>query len=200
VTSLLLGVRWYGLSGMGLRGGRALTAGLGFAALIWIIFLALRFFFVDIAPSALQGRPPNAGRTFVYLLLFEAFATQLWAYGLVFRAAADWRGPITAPMVSGIVFGLVALLNFQHSYIYSVLSILYFVAWGILYGIVRLRTGSWLGTAIGQVMQTFSAWIVLAPYPEPNAGQLNNLYLAATVAYMLLIWRLWPKSESDYRV
>lgn len=200
IASWLLGLRWYGIAGMGLRGGRALTAGLGFASLLWIIFLILRFFFVDIAPSAIEGRPPNAGRTYLYLLLFEAFATQIWTYGLIFRSVSDWRGPITATFISGIVFGLVAVLLFQESYTNSIAGACYFIIWGVLYGIIRLRTGSLLGTVIVQSAQSFTTWIVLAPYSEPDVAQLNNLYVAAVVAYMIVAWRLWPKSESDYRV
>ncbi|MFN2136104.1 MAG: type II CAAX prenyl endopeptidase Rce1 family protein [Candidatus Promineifilaceae bacterium] len=200
VTSLLLGLRWYGLAGMGFRGGRALTAGIGFAALIWIVFLALRFIFVAISPAALESRPPHAGRTFMYLLLFEALATQIWTYGLVFRAVSDWRGPLTGAIVSGISFGLVGILLFQESMANTVSSAIYFVTWGIVYGIIRLRTGSIGGTVVGQAAQTFTSWVVLTPYPDPNIGQLNNLYLAATVAYMIIAWRLWPKQKSDYRV
>lgn len=200
LASWLLGLRWYGASGMGLRGGRALTAGIGFASLLWIIFLILRFFFVDIAPSVIEGSPPNAGRTYIYLLLFEAFATQLWTYGLIFRAVSDWRGPITAAIVSGIVFGVIAILLFQESYANSVASSLYFIVWGILYGIIRLRTGSLLGTVIVQSVQSFTTWVVLAPISAPDTSQLNNLYMAATIAYMIVGWRLWPKNEGDYRV
>lgn len=200
LASWLLGLRWYGVSGMGLRGGRALTAGIGFASLLWIILFVLRFFFVDIAPSAIEGSPPNAGRTYIYLLLFEAFAAQLWTYGLIFRAVSDWRGPLTAAIVSGIVFGVIATLLFQESYVNTVSSSLYFIVWGILYGIIRLRTGSLLGTVLVQSVQSFTTWVVLAPVSAPNVGQLNNLYLAATIAYMIVGWRLWPKNESDYRV
>lgn len=200
IASWLLGLRWYGTAGMGLRGGRALTAGLGFASLLWIIFLILRFYFVDIIPSAIEGRPPSAGRTYIYLLLFEAFATQIWTYGLIFRSVSDWRGPITAAFISGIVFGLVAVLLFQESYTNSFIGALYFIVWGVLYGIIRLRTGSLLGPVIVQSAQSFTTWIVLAPYPEPNVAQLNNLYLTAVIAYMIVAWRLWPKQESDYRI
>ena len=200
VVSLLLGLRWYGTAGMGLRGGRALTAGLGFASLLWIIFLLLRFFFVDIAPSAIEGRPPNAGRTYIYLLLFEAFATQIWTYGLIFRSVSDWRGPITAVFISGLVFGLVAILLFQESFTGSYASFVYFIVWGVLYGLIRLRTGSWLGPAIVQSAQSFTSWIVLAPYFAPDIAQLNNLYVSAVIAYMIVGWRLWPKQESDYRI
>ena len=200
IVSWLLGMRWYGAAGMGLRGGRALTAGLGFASLLWIIFLILRFYFVDIAPSAITDRPPNAGRTYMYLLLFEAFATQLWSYGVIFRSVSDWRGPITAAVISGIVFGLVAVLLFQESYTNSIASAFYFIVWGVIYGIIRLRTGSLLGTVIVQSAQSFTTWIVLTPYPEPNVAQLNNLYVTAVIAYMIVAWRLWPKQESDYRI
>ena len=200
LISLLLGLLWYGLDGMGLRGGRALTAGVGFAALAWIIFLILRFIFVEISPAAMETRPPNAGRTFIYLLLFEALATQLWTYGLLFRSVADWRGPLTAAIASGILFGLVATLLFQESFVNTVSAVIFFIAWGVLYGIIRLRTGSLLGTAFVQPMQSFSAWIVMVPLADPNIGQLNNLYLAATIVYMIIAWRLWPKTVTDYRV
>jgi hypothetical protein len=200
ITSWLLGVRWYGAAGMGLRGGRPFTAGLGFASLLWIIFLLLRVFFVYIAPSAIESRPPNAGRTFIYLLLFEAFATQVWTYGLIFRSVSDWRGPLTATMVSGIIFGLIAILFFQESFAGSISGYAFFIVWGILYGLIRLRTGSLLGTVVVQSVQSFTTWIVLAPYPGPDIAQLNNLYLTATIAFMIVAWRLWPKDDSDYRV
>jgi hypothetical protein len=200
ISSWLLGLRWYGAAAMGLRGGRPFTAGLGFASLLWIIFLLLRIFFVTIAPWAIESRPPDAGRTYIYLLLFEAFATQIWTYGLIFRTVSDWRGPLTATMVSGIIFGLIAILFFQESYAESMAGYIYFIIWGILYGLIRLRTGSLLGTVVVQSVQSFTTWIVLAPYPEPDVGQLNNLYLTATIAYMIVAWRLWPKDETDYRV
>lgn len=200
ITSWLLGLRWYSLSGMGIRGGRALTAGLGFASLLWIIFIVLRFIFVGLSPSVLQSRPPDAGRTYLYLLLFEAFATQVWTFGLIFRAVSDWRGGITGAVVSGLVFGLTAALLFQESYTGSISSMLYFIAWGVLYGLIRLRTGSFLGTTIVQSVQSFTSWVVLAPNAVPDPARLNNLYLTATIAYMIIGWRLWPKSEADYRI
>jgi membrane protease YdiL (CAAX protease family) len=200
VVSLLLGIRWYGISGMGMRGGRALTAGLGFASLLWIIFIVLRFFFVDISPSAIEGRPPDAGRTYIYLLLFEALATQIWTYGLVFHAVTDWRGPVTAIFVSGLIFGLAAILLFQESFSGTSASMIYFIILGFLYAIIRLRTGSFLGTVIVQSVQSFTTWIVLAPYSVPDIAQLNNLYLSAVIAYMIVAWRLWPKQTSDYRI
>jgi membrane protease YdiL (CAAX protease family) len=196
VVSWLIGLRWYGTAGMGLHGGRPLYAGIGFAALGWIVFLALRIFFVEISPIG----PGNTARTYIYLLLFEAFATQIWTYGLLFRAVAEWRGPITAAISSGIFFGLVATLLFQESYAGSRFSIIYFIMWGILYGIIRLRTGSLLGTVLIQSLLTFSAWVALPPYPEPRPSQLQSLYLLATAAYLIIIWRLWPKQEDDYRL
>jgi hypothetical protein len=196
VISWLLGLRWYGARGLGLRGGRPLYAGIGFASLAWVIFLALRIFFVEISPVG----PGNSARSFFYLLLFEAFAAQLWSYGLIFRAVADWRGPLAAAISSGLLFGLAATFLFQESYSGSQFSIIYFIIWGILYGIIRLRTGSILGPVIIQSLQTFSAWIALPPYPKPQAAQLQSLYLFATIAYLIIIWRLWPKEEEDYRV
>ena len=63
------------------------------------------------------------------------------------------------------------------------------------------RNRSWERNAIARAAaQSFTTWIVLAPYSEPDVAQLNNLYMAAVVAYMIVAWRLWPKSESDYRV
>ena len=43
LVSWLLGWRWYGLKGLGLRFGRPLSAGAGFAVLAWIAFLIRRF-------------------------------------------------------------------------------------------------------------------------------------------------------------
>jgi len=196
IASLSLGLHWYGTSGLGLRGGRPLTAGIGFAVLGWVVFLLLRFYFVAI----MELGSPNATRTFTYLLMFEAFATQIWTFGLLFKAIADWRGALTAAVGSGVVFGLIGITYFQESYLLNGLGLIYFIAWGILYGIVRLRTGSLLGTVLVQSLQTFTVWVVLRPYPMPEVGELNNLYVGATVAYMIIIWRLWPKTTGDYRI
>ncbi|MDX1413720.1 MAG: CPBP family intramembrane glutamic endopeptidase [Candidatus Promineifilaceae bacterium] len=196
VVSWILGLRWYGARGLGLRGGRPLYAGIGFAALGWVIFLVLRLFFVDI----LTLGSPNSARTYLYLLLFESFTTQIWTFGLLFHAVADWRGPLTAAITSGIVFGLVGSILFQEAYVGTQFSIIYLIIWGILYGVIRLRTGSLLGTVLIQSLQSFSAWVALSPYPRPNPGQLQSLYVSATIAYTIVIWRLWPKHEDDYRV
>lgn len=196
VASWLLGLRWYGVPGMGVRGGRPLFAGISFAALGWAALLTLRFVFVPIESITTTG----AGRAFVYLLLFEAFAVQLWSFGLLFRSLADWRGPLTAAVGSGLLFGAVAFLLFQESFTDAPASLLYFALWGVLYGIIRLRTGSLLGAAIIQTLHTFSTWVVLAPALPPPAGALQSLYLWAAVAYLAIIWRLWPKEVEDYRV
>jgi hypothetical protein len=196
LVSWFLGLRWYGLAGMGLRSHRALYAGIGFAALGWLVFLLLRFIFVRIVGFG----PANSTRSFIFLLLFEAFAVQIWTYGLLFRALADWRGGLTAAVGGGIVFGAAAYLLFQESYTGAFVSIAYFILWGILYGIIRLRTGSLIGIAVIQALHSFTAWVVMVPQAPPQPSELQTLYLAASAAYLILIWRLWPKVEEDYRI
>jgi Type II CAAX prenyl endopeptidase Rce1-like len=196
LTSWFVGWRWYGLSGLGLRGGRPITASIGFATLVWLAFLIVRFLTVAVAAYG----TPDGGRTFIYTLLFEAFCTQLWVYGLFFRSVADWRGPLTAAISSGILFGAAAFLLFQESFASLASSLLYFVIWGITYGIIRLRTGSLLGSAIVQALQIWTGWYVLAPTDPISTSQLRNMYLIASVVYLVIVWRLWPKEESDYRV
>lgn len=202
LVSWFLGLRWYRLPGMGLRGGRPLYAGIGFAALGWIAFLAVRFVTVEISSFGAA----DAGRTFIYLLLFEALSVQLWTFGLFFRSVADWRGGLTAAVSGGVLFGAVASLTFQESLVspglgmLNLFSALYFTAWGILYGVIRLRTGSLLGTVIIQTMQSWTAWQIMVPVEQPVASELRNLYLICTFIYAILIWRLWPKREEDYRV
>lgn len=202
LTCLLLGQNWYGLQGLGLRGRRPLYAGIGFAVLPWLAFLVVRFFTVQVSAYGSEG----TGRIFVHLLLFEGFCVQLWAFGFFFRGVADWRGPLTAAVGGGALFGLVAYLFFQESFLQqqtfllTIRSLLYFSVWGVLYGIIRLRTGSILGMIIVQAMHGWTAWHLMAPpSPLPDA-ELGNLYLISTALYVLLIWRLWPKSVEDYRV
>ena len=48
LASWFVGWRWYGLKGLGLRGGRPLTAGIGFATLVWLAFLLVRFVTVEV--------------------------------------------------------------------------------------------------------------------------------------------------------
>lgn len=196
LVSWFLGLRWYGLSGMGLRGHRALYAGIGFAALGWLAFLLLRFYFV----TNIGYGPAGSTRSFIFLLLFEAFAVQIWVYGLLFRALADWRGGLTAAVGSGIVFGAAAYLLFQESFAGSLVSFVYFVLWGILYGVIRLRTGSLIGIAVIQALHSFTAWVVMVPQSPVSPSELQPLYLAASAAYLILIWRLWPKVAEDYRI
>jgi membrane protease YdiL (CAAX protease family) len=149
------------------------------------------------------GRPltgADSGRNFFYILIFEAFCVQLWTFGVFFRSVADWRGPLTAAVSSGILFGAIAFLFFQESFTNMTSSLLYFATWGVLYGIIRLRTGSLLGTVIVQAMQSFTGWQVMIPEDPPDTTQLRIFYLATSALYAILIWRLWPKVEDDYRV
>lgn len=198
VTSVLLGLRWYGLPGLGLRGGRPLYAGIGFASLAWLIFLITRLLVVPSNPDVVGDI--DFGRAFIYLPLFEALAVQLWTFGLLFRAMADWRGPLTAAVAGGLVFGAVAFVFFEESYIATTVTILYFFVWGILYGVIRLRTGSILGAVLIQAMHSLTAWYILLPPVEPTRQELHPLYLISATLYLVLIWRLWPRTEDDYRV
>ncbi|MFN2187874.1 MAG: CPBP family intramembrane glutamic endopeptidase [Candidatus Promineifilaceae bacterium] len=195
LISWLLGLVWYGLPGTGLRLGRPLYAGIGFAVLAWLIFLVVR---LTVEVEAYGGS--DSGRSFLYILIFEAFCVQLWTFGLFFRSVADWRGPLTAAVSSGILFGAVAFLFFQESFTTLPSGLLFFTVWGVLYGIIRLRTGSLLGTVIVQAMQSFTGWQVMIPKDPPDTAQLRILYLATSALYGILIWRLWPKVEDDYRV
>lgn len=197
LVSWFVGLFWYGLPQMGLRGKRPLFSSIGFATLAWVPFLLFRFIFVIMEAF---GRGELAGQAFFYLLLFEAFALQLWTFGLVFRTLAEWRGPLTAAFGSGILFGMTGYFFFQESFSGSLGSLLYFMLWGILYGIIRLRTGSLLGIVLVQALHSFTAWTVLYPEANPEPGQLLNLYLATSAVYLIVAWRLWPKEEGDYRV
>lgn len=203
VVSWILGLRWYGLKeGLGLRGHRPLYASIGFAALGWTAFLIVRF--VTVANEGYGSG--ETGSAFLYLLLFEAFCVQLWVFGVFFRAVSDWRGPLTATIAGGILFGLVAFFFFEeaslveYTSLQAVNAFLYFCLWGIFLSIVRLRTGSILGIVIIQAMQSLTAWDVMTPISPLPAQQLLTLYLVTAPLYMLLIWRLWPKREEDYRV
>ncbi|MBK8987874.1 MAG: hypothetical protein IPM39_17700 [Chloroflexi bacterium] len=197
VISLLLGMAWYGLDGVGLRGKRPLYAGIAFASMGWLAFLAARFIWVL---NAGYG-PAGATRAFIYLMLFEAFAVQIWAFGLFFRALADWRGPLTAAIGSGLLFGMVGFLFFEESFYGSLSSLLFFLLWGLFYGIIRLRTGSFIGILVVQALQSFSAWVVMVPAENPPAvAAMQMVYLVSSLAFLVFIWRLWPKQPGDYRV
>lgn len=196
--SFLLGARWYGPAGLGLRGGRPLYASIGFAVLGWVTFLLLRL--VLLQSSTEQVVATQSGRAFFYLLVFEALCLQLWLFGLVFRSLADWRGPLTAALTSGVLFAMVAVQFFQESYISGPQAFLFFLAWGVFYGLIRLRTGSFIGTVIIQAMQSLTSWYILLPQSPPDISQLRNLYLAAGIVFAFFIWRLWPAEEGDYRV
>ncbi len=196
LASWLTGLFWYGLPGMGLRGHRALYAGIGFAALAWLAFLLVRFATV---PVATYGSP-GSGKTFVYLLLFEAFCLQLWSFGLFFRSVVDWRGPLAAAVASGILFGSGLFLFSRESWGTTGLGLLYFITWGVLYGVIRLRTGGLLGQVIVQAVQSWTAWQLMVPVQPVDPSALRNLYLISVILYVILIWRLWPKRVEDYRI
>lgn len=195
IVSLFLGLSWYGLTQMGLRGGRSLFSSIGFAVLGWTALLVLRFYFISI-----RGLDSGLDE-FFYRLLFEAFCVQIWVFGILFRSLADWRGPLTAAVASGILFGLIATLRFQEApEIPAVSSLLYFLLWGLFYSIIRLRSGSLIGTSLVQAAQSFTVWVVLTPDLTSPSNNFSALYIATGLAYLVFIWRLWPKQEEDYRV
>jgi hypothetical protein len=216
IISWFVGLRLYGLRGLGLRGGRPFFAGIGFAVLAWVAVLIGRFLphlpqvsvnesgqaVVEIAlqMEVMAIRSAGSGRAYLYLLLFEAFAVQLWAFGLVFRALADWRGGLTAAIVSGVFFGATGFLLFRESFVPGLPALFYFLLWGVTYGIIRLRTGSILGPILVQSLQSFTAWFVFEPPANITATGIETIYLAVSILFVIIIWRLWPRRESDYRV
>lgn len=197
-VSLVLGMRWYGLRALGLRGGRPLYASIGFAALGWLVYIAARFFVVGSQQDILVS--PSFGRDFVYLLFFEALALQLWVFGLFFRSVADWRGPLTAAVSGGLAFGVVGFLLFAEAFVDDLNTLLFFLSWGLFYGLIRLRAGSIIGIVIVQAMQSLTTWHILLPVEEPQLSQLRLLYAITATFYVIFIWRLWPSEEEDYRV
>ena len=127
LVSLFLGVRWYGLTPLGMRGGRPLFSSIGFAVLGWTALIIIRFTTITILglDSGLDE--------FFYRLLFEAFCVQIWAFGLLFRSLSDWRGPLTATFGSGILFGLIASLFFREAPdVPAITSLIYFSIMGHL--------------------------------------------------------------------
>lgn len=197
-ASLVLGLRWYGLRQLGLRGHRALYAGIGFATLGWLVYFIARIYAVSSQRGLLVSS--SFGQDFVYLFLFEALAVQLWTFGLLFRSVADWRGPLTAAISSGLVFGVVGFLFFEEAYATDLNGLLFFFSWGLFYGLIRLRTGSILGIVIVQAMQSLTTWHILLPEATPRASELRLLYAVTATFYVVFIWRLWPGEEADYRV
>ncbi len=197
LTSWIIGVVWYGIPGLGMRMKRPLFASVGFAVMGWVAYLIFHFIWVR-----LEGfGPAGATQAFIYLILFEGFATQIWTFGLVFRTLSDWRGPLTAAIGSGLLFGMVAFLFFQESFYGNASSLIFFSLWGVFYGIIRLRTGSVLGTVLIQAMQSFTAWVVMIPAQmPPNQAAMQTVYFLTSFAFLIFIWRLWPKEASDYRV
>lgn len=216
LTSWFIGLRLYGLRGMALRGGRPLFAGIGFAVLAWVAVLIGRFLpslpqttfnpdgqavvTIRLLVEVMAIRSEGSGRAFVYLLLFEAFAAQLWTFGLVFRSLADWRGGLTAAVASGILFGAIGFVLFGESFVTGFPALFYFVLWGVVYGMIRLRTGSILGMVLIQALQSFTAWFVFQPPDELAQTGIQTVYLAVSLLFAIIIWRLWPRREDDYRV
>lgn len=199
VVSWLIGVRWYGVADMGLRRGRPLMAGIGFSFLGWLAILLARYLFVDFDAIASGGLI----RSFIYLLVFEAFCTQLWLFGVLFRGIAEWRGGLAAAVGSGLLFGVVGYLLFieaQLSYDATWLAVPFFLMWGVFYGVIRLRTGSFLGTTIVQALQALTAWYIIIPVDSPPASELNLFYGLSIILLAILTWRLWPHGEDDYRI
>lgn len=204
LSSWVMGLLWYGLPALGLRGKRPLFAGIGFATVGWLVFLLLRGMLV---PIDLESAGQESLRSFIYLALFEGFALQLWTFGLLFRAVADWVGGLTAAILGGMIWGMALFVVSPYAYTVddvpaaAVIMLIYYILLGLFYGMIRLRTGSLLGTVGVYALQLFTAWVALGP-PPPNTAvsQLNWMYSAAALLSLILIWRLWPKEESDYRV
>ncbi|MFK7801072.1 MAG: hypothetical protein AB8G95_05530 [Anaerolineae bacterium] len=208
LISMFYGMNKYGTSGMGLRGGRPMFAGSGFAFLAWVVILLARIFFLAIDENAMLVEPLSP--IFFYLLIFEAFAVQLWTFSLVFKSVSDAWGGLTAAVVSGLLFAGIAFFFFQEarfleplfgSVWLTAVSILYMATWGILYGMIRLRTGSILGIVIVQAMQSLTVWELLPPFEFLNETNYSPLFFTVTgVLFAILIWRLWPTELDDYRI
>jgi len=79
-------------------------------------------------------------------------------------------------------------------------ALFYFVLWGVLYGMIRLRTGSILGPVLIQALQSFTAWFVFQPPADLAQTGIRIVYLAVSLIFVVIIWRLWPRHESDYRI
>ena len=55
LSSWFIGQGWYGIKGMGIRGGRPMFAGAGFAFLGWVALLIFRFYFIESEPEINSG-------------------------------------------------------------------------------------------------------------------------------------------------
>lgn len=208
LISMVYGMRKYGSEGMGLRGGRPMFAGSGFAFLGWVAILITRIIFIAIDEGSMLVEPLSP--IFFYLLFFEAFAVQLWAFSLVFKSVSDLWGGLTAAVVSGLLFAGVAFFFFQEARFLeplfvsawlTVVAIIYLATWGIMYGMIRLRTGSILGIVLVQAMQSLTVWELIPPFEIINESNYKPLFFTVTgVLYAVLIWRLWPTELDDYRI
>lgn len=208
LISMFYGMQKYKTAGMGLRGGRPMFAGSGFAFLAWVVILIARLFFIAIDENAMLVEPLSP--IFFYLLIFEAFAVQIWAFSLVFKSVSDAWGGLTAAVVSGLLFAGIGFFFFQEarfleplfgSVWLTIVAILYMATWGILYGMIRLRTGSILGIVLVQAMQSLTVWELIPPFEFLNEANYNPLFFTVTgVLFAVLIWRLWPTELDDYRI
>ncbi len=208
MISMFYGMQKYGTPGMGLRGGRPMFAGSGFAFMGWVAILILRFIYIAIDESSMLVEPLFP--IFTYLFLFEAFAVQVWAFSLVFKSVSDAFGGLTAAVVSGLAFAAIGFYFFQESFYLTqmftsgwltLMGVLYMATWGIFYGMIRLRTGSILGIVLVQAMQSLTVWELIPPFQFVNESNLNPLFFSITgIIYAVLIWRLWPTELSDYRI
>ena len=68
------------------------------------------------------------------------------------------------------------------------------------YGMIRLRTGSILGPILIQALQSFTTWFVLQPPDDITQTGIQTVYVAVAVLLAIIIWRLWPRRETDYRI
>lgn len=191
-VTIFIGRRRLGWSGLGFRGGRPMFAGLGFAFLGWVVSLIARF--VSIGLGSVGS---GLGVIFLYLFIIEGICLHVWCFGLLFYELSQWRNPLTAALMSGLVFGFFAQIFFREALPDQRIGIVYFMALGVMYGIIRLRTGSWFGIALIQALQSLTLWHLITP-SEPI--QLGYFYGIAVLGYIIITWRLLPKQESDFRV